>query len=71
MDAQGLPVRVLITPGTTTDGTQASKLIEGMDADHLIADKGYGTDAVLQQAATQGMHAVIPPKKNRTILKNV
>jgi len=38
-----------------------------MDADHLIADKGYDTDTILQQAATQGMHAVIPPKKNRTV----
>ena len=57
----------LCTPGTTTDCTQASKLIEGMDADHLIADRDYDTDAILQQAATQGMHAVIPPKKNRTV----
>ena len=38
-----------------------------MDADHLIADRDYDTDAILQQAATQGMHAVIPPKKNRTV----
>ncbi len=36
-----------------------------MAADHLIADRGYDTDAILQQAATQGMNAVIPPKKNR------
>ena len=67
VDAHGLPVRVLITPGTTTDCTQASKLIEGMAADHLIADRGYDTDAVLQQAARQGMNAVVLPKKNRTV----
>ena len=41
-------------------------MIEGIDADHLITDRGYDTDAILQQAAVQGMHAVIPPKKNRT-----
>jgi len=40
-------------------------LIEGIDADHLIADKGYDTDAILEQAAAQGMSAVIPPKRNR------
>ena len=66
-DARGLPIRVLITPGTTTDCTQASKLIAGIDADDLIADRGYDTDAILQQAVAQGMHAVIPPKKNRTV----
>ena len=67
VDAHGLPVRVLVTSGTTTDCTQASTLIEGIDADHLIADRGYDTDAILRQAATQGMNAVIPPKKNRTV----
>lgn len=60
-----MPVRVLLTHGTAADCTQASKLIEGIDADHLIADKGYATDAILEQAAAQGMNAVIPPKKNR------
>ena len=66
VDAHGLPVRVLITSGTTTDCTQASTLIEGIDTDHRIADRGHDTDAILQPAATQGMTVVIPPKKNRT-----
>ena len=60
-----MPVRVLVTEGTRADCTQASRLIEGMDADHLIADKGYDTDAILEQAAARGMNAVVPPKKNR------
>ena len=65
VDALGMPVRGIITHGTAADCTQASRLIEGIDADHLIADKGYDTDAILEQAAAQGMNAVIPPKKNR------
>ena len=60
-----MPVRVVLTEGTRADCTQASKLIAGIDADHLIADKGYDTDAVLGQAAAQGITPVIPPKKNR------
>ena len=60
-----MPLRVIVTQGTTADCTQASRLIEGIDADHLIADKGYDTDTILDQAATQGMGVVIPPKKNR------
>ena len=62
-----MPVRIVVTDGPRADCTQASRLIEGIDADHLIADKGYDTDAILEQAAAQGMKAVIPPKKSRTI----
>jgi transposase len=58
---------VVITEGTRADCTQAGGLIQGISADHLIADKGYDTDALLEQAAVQGMKAVIPPKKNRTV----
>ena len=65
VNPSGLPVRVLITEGTRADCTQASRLMEGIDADDLIADQGYDTDTILEQAAAQGMNAVIPPKKNR------
>src|ERR1700722_15786484 len=41
VDALGLPVRVLITPGTSADCTQALPLIEGICAEHLLADRGY------------------------------
>lgn len=38
-----------------------------MTAEHLIADKGYDSDAIIDQARSQGMKPVIPPKKNRTV----
>ena len=38
-----------------------------MGADYLIADKGYDSDAIVGQASNQGMIAVIPPRKNRTV----
>jgi transposase len=40
-------------------------LIDGLDAQHLLADKGYDTDAILAKAKSQHMEVVIPPKKNR------
>jgi len=40
-------------------------LIEGIDAQYLLADKGYDSDAIVEQARRQGMQAVIPPRKNR------
>jgi transposase len=40
-------------------------LIEGISAEHLLADKGYDRDALVEQAKGQGMSVVIPPRKNR------
>jgi len=42
-------------------------LIDGISAEHLIADKGYDADALVEQAAKQKMSPVIPPKKNRIV----
>ena len=60
-----MPIRVLVTAGTTADCTQAGKLIGGLTAEHLLADKGYDSDAIIAQATGQGMKAQIPPRKNR------
>jgi transposase len=40
-------------------------LIEGLSADYLLADRGYDSNAILEQAENQGMKPVVPPKKNR------
>ena len=60
-----MPLRIVITEGTCADCTQAATLIEGIDAQYLLADKGYDSDAIVEQAQRQGMQAVIPPRKNR------
>ena len=62
----GMPLRIIITEGTRADCTQADRLIEGLDADYLLADRGYDSNAIIEQARRQGIKAVIPPKKNRT-----
>lgn len=36
-----------------------------MTAENLLADKGYDSDAIVEQAIKQGMKAQIPPRKNR------
>ena len=66
VDAHGMPVRAIITEGTTADCTQASALIEGLTAEYLLADKGYDTNHMIRQAMAQGMKPVIPAKTNRT-----
>ena len=56
---------MVVTSGTTADCTQAAELIEGMDAQYLLADRGYDSDAIVEQAEQQGMEPVIPPRKSR------
>ena len=56
--------------GTSADCTQASKLINGLNAAHLLADKAYDSDAIVNQAAKNGMISVIPPRKNRKIQRD-
>jgi transposase len=64
-----MPVRILVTKGTTADCTQAGRLIEGLTAEYLLADRGYDSDAIIEQAHHQGMTAVIPPRKNRKVMR--
>ena len=40
-------------------------MIEDLTAEQLLADKGYDSNAIVEQAEKQGMKAVIPPRKNR------
>ena len=40
-------------------------LIEGLEAENLIADKAFDTDAIVACVEAKGMNAVIPPRKNR------
>ena len=69
VDAHGMPVRFFVTSGTTADCTIAAQLIEGFQAEYLLADRGYDTDAIILKAADEGMTPVIPPKKNRKELR--
>ena len=65
VDANGMPVRILITEGTRADCKEAVHLIEGISAEVLLADRGYDTNDILAYAVSAGMQTVIPPKKNR------
>ena len=65
VDSHGMPLRALITQGTAADCTQAIALMDGFSARHLLADRGYDTNEILEQAELRGMSPVIPPKRSR------
>jgi transposase len=47
------------------DCTQAAALTAGVAAAHLIADRGYDTNAIVEQAQQHNTDPVIPPRKHR------
>ncbi len=59
-----MPLRAIITKGTTANCTEASHLIEGLNAEYLFADRGYDTHSIIDDAQEKGMIPVIPAKKN-------
>ncbi|HEX8204240.1 MAG TPA: IS5 family transposase [Isosphaeraceae bacterium] len=69
VDGLGNPVEFILTGGQESDVTQAEALMQGYDADVVIADKGSDSDALVRSIQARGGEAVIPPKKNRTIAR--
>ena len=51
VDSFGMPVRAIIT--------------DGIDADYLLAGRGYDTDGVIEKVREAKMEAVILPKRDR------
>lgn len=69
-DALGRPIRFVITAGQINDAEGADLLLEGVRTEHVIADKGYDTEKVLEKVKNLGAIAVIPPRSNRRVQRN-
>jgi transposase len=65
VDALGNPLKFILTPGQRHDITQADSLVQELENTMLLADKGYDSNALVEQLEGQKCIAVIPPKKNR------
>ena len=64
-DALGNPVRLLFGSGQRNNITQAHDLIEGFEAQAIIAYKGYDADHLREAVRASDAEPVIPPKSNR------
>lgn len=65
-DALGNPLSFHLTPGQACDLDGADVLIDEIEADTLLADKGYDADArVRDRLQAAEIEPVIPPKSNR------
>ena len=63
VDGRGRPVRFILTAGQAHDVTQALALLDGTSPRHVIADKAYGTNAILDAVENCGARPIIPPTR--------
>ena len=55
--------------GTRADCKEAIGLIQNIEAENLLADRGYDTTEIIDFAISKGMIPVIPPKKYRVVAR--
>ena len=67
VDALGNPTAFVLTPGQACDLDGSDKLLPGIEAKAILADKAYDADErVIEPLLAAGKEIVIPSKKNRT-----
>jgi transposase len=72
VDANGLPVRLLLTPGQASDQAAVPALLEGLKpAADTVADRGYDAQAVVDVIADHGSRPHIPTLKTRKHQRSV
>ena len=66
-DAVGHPLRFVLTGGEVSDYKPADQLLGNIQAQYVLADKGYDSNHLVDLIQSQGVQAVIPPKTNRKV----
>ena len=67
-DTLGRPLRFILTGGQSGDVLTAPALIEGFEADAVLADKAYDSNAFRDIVARTDAEAVIPSNRTRKVL---
>jgi transposase len=72
VDQAGMPVRIVLSQGQSSDKTVAPSLIEGLAPQRdLIADRGYDARAIIDLVERRGGRAHIPTCRDRKIQRSV
>jgi transposase len=72
VDAAGMPVRIVLSQGQSSDKTVAPMLIQGLKPDRdLVADRGYDARAILELIESRGGRAHIPTCRDRKVQRSV
>ena len=70
VDALGNPLAFSLTGGQVHDITQAETLTAKIQAEALLADKGYDSDKYVASLEVRAIKPVIPPKANRKVKRD-
>jgi len=71
VDALGNPLFFILTPGQWSDIDQGEALIDPYDPDAVVADKAYDSDEFIKRIELSGAEAVIPPRSNRKVQREI
>ena len=72
VNGDGLPLRLVLSPGQASDKAAVGALIEGLPpAAALIADRGYDARAVVELVRARGGTAHIPTQRDRKTQRSV
>ncbi len=63
-DAHGNPLCIEITGGQVHDSQVAPTLIDQINGENLIADKGYDSEEIREKARSKNMVPIIPMRSN-------
>jgi transposase len=67
VDADGLPIALKLTEGQAHDGRSAADMLSAIaDAQILLADRAYDSNALRESLAQRGAWANIKPVSRRT-----
>jgi len=72
VDANGLPVTLLLSPGQASDKAMVAALLDGLPpAADTVADRGYDAQAILDLIVRHGSRPHIPTQRNRKRQRSV
>ncbi len=72
VDQDGLPLRIILSPGQASDKAAVGALLEGVpSAQALIADRGYDAQAIVDLVRHRGGEAHIPTQRDRKLQRSV
>jgi transposase len=71
VDALGLPIKFILTPGQSSEIKQAPALIKDIKDANILGDKAFDCDEFINQIRSQNCTPIIPPRENRTVKREV
>jgi transposase len=72
VDHHGMPVRIVLSQGQSSDKTLAPILLEGLKPERdLVADRGYDARAIIDLVESRGGRAHIPTCRARKVQRSV